>query len=477
MATPPPSSPTGVAASWVTAAGATITLRRSIPAFALALLLYLPVENLLLARLAPIPYWTLRLLPDALIALLALAVVVIGDRRAHTTPVRILWLVTAISLALVGANVLRGIAPSESINAIRVLVRYLVLGLLVWWALDGRPSLGPRIVWAILIGGVIQVAVVPIQILYPLGETSADTSALLFLDGTLGRYDRFGLFMMTVIVALVATTSRLRLWRILLFVACAALLFLSTSRQAIVALGVACAILAVWPRIRRPQRSLALGGGILAVALLLTSPSGARPPTGGDEPDSPGIGTLEPGDLAPVLPLRPIKASTDLSLDPNRNFRLFYNLRVAPWAATVEPLLGFGPRQQVAADTDPRLAAFFEDAGMPWSWARNFTNDSNYATLIIQFGIVATALFLAFLLGSALVVARAEWIRRDETARFAVAFAAATLAAAWFGPAFEIRTVSIVLWVALLAALAAAQREPVDPTVPVAGLADEPRPT
>ena len=26
---------------------------------------------------------------------------------------------------------------------------------------------------------------------------------------------------------------------------------------------------------------------------------------------------------------------------------------------------------------------------MPWSWARNFTNDSNYATLIIQFGVVA----------------------------------------------------------------------------------------
>ena len=242
MATPPPSSPTGVAASWVTAAGATITLRRSIPAFALALLLYLPVENLLLARLAPIPYWTLRLLPDALIALLALAVVVIGDRRAHTTPVRILWLVTAISLALVGANVLRGIAPSESNNAIRVLVRYLVLGLLVWWALDGRPSLGPRIVC----GGIRSVASSRspssrYETLYRLGETSADTSALLFLDGTLGRYDRFGLFMMTVIVALVATTSRLRLWRILLFVACAALLYLSTSRQAIVALGVACA--------------------------------------------------------------------------------------------------------------------------------------------------------------------------------------------------------------------------------------------
>ena len=182
MATPPPSSPTGIAWSQVTAAGATVTLRRSIPVFALALLVYLPVESLLLARLPPIPYWTLRLLPDLVIALLALAVVVMADRRARTMPVRILWLVALISVALIGANALRGIAVSESINAIRVLVRYLVLGLLVWWALDGQPSLGPRIVAAILIGGVIQVALAPFQILYRSIETSGDPSALLFLD-------------------------------------------------------------------------------------------------------------------------------------------------------------------------------------------------------------------------------------------------------------------------------------------------------
>ena len=192
-----------------------------------------------------------------------------------------------------------------------------------------------------------------------------------------------------------------------------------------------------------------------------------------DDPENPGIGTLEPGDSAPVQPLARSRRRRILSLDPNRNFRLFYNLRVAPWAATVEPILGFGPRQQVAVDTDPRLAAMFEDAGMPWSWARNFTNDSNYATLIIQFGIIATVLFLTFLVGSALVVTRAELIRATTTARFAVAFAAATMAAAWFGPALEIRSMSIVLWVGLLAAVAATHRRPVAAELPVVGLTDQ----
>jgi hypothetical protein len=267
--------------------------------------------------------------------------------------------------------------------------------------------------------------------------------------------------MMSVIVAVVATADRRTPWRFALLAACAVLLYLSTSRQAVVGLGVACAILTVWPRVPLERRVIAVGTGVLALALLLTSPSGLQPPLDVSEPDAPatsGHGVS-----------RPIKDSIVLSTNPNLNFRLFYNLQLAPWAALTEPVVGFGPRQQVALAPDARLIARVEAAGMDWSWARNFTNDSNYASMIIQFGVIAPVSFLLLLLWTMISVARAEWARRDPTARFAVAFAGATIVAAWFGPAFEIRTVSLTLWIALMAAMAARHvAAPDGPTATVA---------
>ena len=91
---------------------------------------------------------------------------------------------------------------------------------------------------------------------------------------------------------------------------------------------------------------------------------------------------------------------------------------------------------------------------MPWSWARLFMNDSNYGSLVVQFGIVAPALFLLFLLS---ISARVGWTATRPFggfARFAALNAVAVLVAAWFGPTFEIRMTSIILWVALMTAMA-----------------------
>jgi hypothetical protein len=401
-------------------------------------------------------------LPDALIVVAALAVVLVGDPRARTTPIRILWAVVAIALLIIVANAARAIPVADSINAVRVLTRYLVLGLLVWWAVDGRERLGPLVVAAILLSGAIQVGIAMIELItrVPVAAGSG-VSGWFFLEGSFGRYDRFGLFMMSVIVAVVATADRRTPWRFALLAACAVLLYLSTSRQAVVGLGVACAILTVWPRVPLERRVIAVGTGVLALALLLTSPSGLQPPLDVSEPDAPatsGHGVS-----------RPIKDSIVLSTNPNLNFRLFYNLQLAPWAALTEPVVGFGPRQQVALAPDARLIARVEAAGMDWSWARNFTNDSNYASMIIQFGVIAPVSFLLLLLWTMISVARAEWARRDPTARFAVAFAGATIVAAWFGPAFEIRTVSLTLWIGLMAAMAARHvAAPDGPTATVA---------
>jgi hypothetical protein len=444
-------------------------LRQAIPAFAIALILYLPIEARLLAGLQPAPYWFLRLLPDVLIVLAAIAVIVVGDPRARTTPIRILWLVTAMALLVVLANLARSIPLADSVNAVRVLLRYLVLGLLVWWAVDGRERMGPLIVGAVLLSGAIQVGIATIELASRIPDAASSPWGIFFLEGSFGRYDRFGLFMMTIIVAIAATADRRTAWQFALLAACAVFLYLSTSRQSVVALGFACAILAVWPRVTLGRRLIALATGGLALVLLLTSPSGYSPPIDPGDPEVPTTGVIGV--------TRPIKDSIVLSTDPNLNFRLFYNLELAPWAAVTEPFVGFGPRQQLAEAPDARLVARFEAAGMAWAWARNFTNDSNYASMIVQFGVIAPALFLLLLVGTIVAVARAEWVRRDPTARFAVAFGGATVVAAWFGPAFEIRTVSIVLWVGLMAAMAARRvafgpgvPTPVSPTPPTAPL-------
>jgi hypothetical protein len=429
-------------------------LPTTIVAYALALIVYLPIEPALIGWLPPTAYWIVRLLPDAIVAVLALAVVLLGDRTARTTPVRILWAVGAVCLLLVVANAVRGFSVIDSVNAIRVVVRYMVLGLLVWWALIGRASAGPLVIVAVLVAGAVQVIFSTVEILAriipAIGTQTLDSSALFFIGGSLGRYDRLGLLLMSVVLAAIATNDRIGRPRAALLVACMVLLYLTTSRQAMIGLGVASALLLVFPGTPARRRAVALTVAALSVAFVLAVPLRTPPPVA-DDPDTPVVQAPAPAD-----PSKPTgtKGEVALSVDPNLNFRLFYNLTLAPWAATTEPLLGFGPLAHIAEQPDPRLRARLEAAGMPWSWARLFMNDSNYGSLVVQFGIVAPALFLLFLLS---ITARVAWTATRPFggfARFAALNAVAVLVAAWFGPTFEIRMTSIILWVALMTAMA-----------------------
>lgn len=424
-------------------------------AYALALIVYLPLEPALIGWLPPTAYWILRLLPDGLVAVLALAVVLFGDRAAHTTPVRILWAVAVVCLVLVAVNAARGFSIGDSTNAIRLVVRYMVLGLLVWWALIGRPSAGPLVVRAVLAAGVIQVVISTAEILASvipsLGTRALDTSMLFFIDGSLGRYDRLGLLLMSVVLATIATGERIGRPRSALLIACMVLLYLTTSRQAMIGLAVASALLLVFPGTAPRRRVLAFSLAALSVLFVLAVPLRTTPPAAAEDPDTTVLPSSVPS--APANPTGP-KADVELSVDPNINFRLFYNLTLAPWAAATEPIMGFGPLQQVAERPDPRILARLEAAGMPWDWARPFMNDSNYASLVVQFGIIAPGLFLLLLLSVTARVARTATRPSEAFARFAVINTAAVLVAAWFGPAFEIRMISIILWVALMAAIA-----------------------
>jgi hypothetical protein len=437
-------------------------LQRLTIALAVALIVYLPLEPSLIGGLPGAWYWVARLLPDGLVALLALAVVLFGDRRARTVPIRLLWIIGAVAAILVVANAARGFSVVDSINAIRVDTRYLVLGLLVWWAIGGRIGIGPIILTAVFLVGGIEIAAAALQIMSRVpavlnGSASAAPSSFFFLSGTLGRYDRFGLSMMSVAIAIVATSHPLRRRAIGLLAVCLFLLYLSTARQAMVGLVVAGAVVAFAPRILPRNRALGAVLAVLGVVLVFATPRVLPAPPTTDQESSAPAGDLY-GDSANVTIS---KGQLDLTTIPTKNFRLYYNLDVLPWAATQKPLLGFGPGENLAISPDPLLKAKIESTGISWDFARRFMADSNYASLVVQFGVIVPALFL-LLLGA--VTARVGWeaIRRgDPFARFATVFALAVLAAAWFGPAFEIRTVSILMWVALMAALAAVRRSSV----------------
>lgn len=428
-------------------------------AYAVALILYLPVEPALLSGLPSTAYWILRLLPDGLVAGLALAVVLLGDRTARTVPVRVLWAVAAVCMFLIAVNAARGVSVVDSINAVRLVVRHMVLGLLVWWAVGDRALVGPLVVRAVLAAGLVQIVISAVQIVARIipsvgGTIALDPSVLLFIDGSLGRYDRLGLLLMSVAIAAVATDDRITRSRFALLAACMVLLYLTTSRQAMAGLATAGALLGVFPNVVLRRRALALVLAVLSVAFVLAMPV-RLPPLPSEDPEAIIAASPAPS-LSPAPEIT--KDRIQFTVDPNRNFRLFYILELAPWAAVTEPLIGFGPRQQVAEQPDPRLVARVEAAGMNWSWARRFTNDSNYASLVIQFGLVAPVLFLLLILSVTARAARAAIRAAGGFARFAVVNSVAVLVTAWFGPAFEIRMVSIILWVSLMAAIATLQR-------------------
>jgi hypothetical protein len=440
------------------------TLQGLVVASALALIVYLPLEPALIGGLPGAWYWVARLLPDGLVAALAAGIVAVGDRRARTLPIRLLWIVGAVAAVVVVADWARGFSVVDSINAIRVFTRYLVLGLLVWWALGDGERIGPIILTALFVVGGLEIAAAAVQIVARVpgvlsGSAAAAPSSFFFLSGTLGRYDRFGLLMMSVIIAIVATGQPLRRAAIGLLAVCLFLLYLSTARQAMVGLVVAGLVVAVAPRMLARNRALGVALAALGVALVfatprvLPAPPATNDETSGSAGTPPAAVTSEDSQTVTVS-----KGRLDLSTVATKNFRLYYNLDVLPWAAATRPLLGFGPGENLAVRPAPLLKAKIESTGISWDFARRFMADSNYASLVVQFGVIVPGLFLLLLGG---VTARVGWDafrRGDPFARFAAVFAIAVLAAAWFGPAFEIRSVSVLLWVALMAALATVRR-------------------
>lgn len=429
-------------------------------ALALGLIVYLPLEPAILGVLQGPAYWVARLLPDGLILLLVAATLWL-DRRARTTPGRLTIAIATVGLAIVAITVVRGQSASDAINALRVLLRYPLLGLVLWrWGAE-LPLIPLRIVQAILVAGAIQVAIGLVSVALTTLGTGYLTNAYL-LAGTVGRYDRYGPLLAATIMVMVAWAmdSGWKAWFWPLLLATMPLLYLSTSRQAMAGLALGCGIAVVLPRVTAGIRALTGAIAIVSMAMILFTPTiiTARPEGGGDDLGTgPGAAATQapavtaPGASAEPRNMKPtFKGGAAFSAEPRRNFRLFLLLSVAPWAVGQEPLVGFGPGQHVAESPDPRLEAFMEESGLEWPAVVGYMNDSQYTTLILQFGLPTTAAFLALVLGSLLV---AGWVSITTTApyaRFSLMFGAMALAAALLGPFFEARTDSVLLWIPVL---------------------------
>lgn len=416
-------------------------------AFSIALLLYLPLENGLTGGISGSAQWVVRLLPDALICALAAAAILgsAGDPRARVA----LVILACAAATIVAADVARGHSPSDSINAIRVVIRYLALGAVL--VTVGAPRRSSRdLVLRVVIGiGIVQVLAALVEVIA--AGSAFGWSNLPALAGTTGRYDRLGLLVAALALAgLAVAAERPRRWHAGLLAVALLVLFLTTSRQAMVAVAAGSLVFLILPNLAAVVRAGA-AASVLAVAVMVVmiGGRGAEPLTG--EGSSSGVAPISgvQGVDEPVFvsPPRALGSST-LSLDANRNLRLYLTLVLAPWAAAQEPLFGLGPGRHDAVNADPRLRSKLVADGMSWSYARRFMNDSNYASLAVQFGILAPVLFLATLIAVLAVIMRSLLRRMDTLGLFSLAFGIAILIAAFFGPAFEIRPTSAILWIA-----------------------------
>jgi hypothetical protein len=440
-------------------------IESAVIALAVGLVLYLPIEPTVLGGLSGAPYWVLRLLPDALIAIAAAAVMLVpGDKRREG--VVLLWTLAGVTLAVVLLDALRHFGPGTTINALRVLLRYAVLGAALLAVVREPSTLLRKFAVAIAVAVIIQFAagIVAVAVsLWPMvtGAQVFSGSALLGVQGTLGRYDRFAFLMVAgVLLGLADAVPGPRWLGRSLIVFGIVGLALSSSRQAMLSLALAAVLLAALPRLRISVRGLRSAVAVVSLLLvvLVRAPTAIQPNSDPDAPTAVVPAATQPAATQPAAtPLAttqptapPMRAGLNLSLDPNENFRLYYNLKLLPWAAIHEPLLGFGPGEQSSLSANPALKKKVQQDGTVWPWAIQFTNDSEYASMVIQFGIFLPMLFLLLIGGLAFAMLRSLWHGRDDPwLPFALAYTAACLFGAGFGPAFETRTVSILLWLGL----------------------------
>src|SRR5688500_11226417 len=152
--------------------------------FAGLLLLYLPLENWLTAGLTGSLQWVVRLFPDALICLLA-AIVAVGMAGGL---LRYRWALVGIAVVtglIVVGDLMRGFGAIDSVNAVRVVVRYLALGAVLAAVLPRDQSFAGALWSTVIVVGIVQIVAAVVQILATAAAGGA--AGIPILTGTTGR--------------------------------------------------------------------------------------------------------------------------------------------------------------------------------------------------------------------------------------------------------------------------------------------------
>jgi len=430
--------------------------------FAWSLILYTAFEPMLL-RLAPAGaqvYMRLGMVDFILAAGLGAIVFWKGVRGTplHRAPFDALLLL--FILAGLVSGLVNGVGLLPMLLGLRILLRFvLVYYILINSALSPRSikqtialviavvvlEIGVGLFQAVTRGTLSSLFVAPGLMValsgteFSLGGLDQVTDASLFIFGTLGKYNYYGIFMaigLSVVLGLYYRYLGDRRWAMVLLAITALVILYAGARAAWLGAAGAVLVLAYLAADWRALRAIVAGVMILSAMLIVALPTIANLPF----PDlGAGFGlwerivqTIHPDTLLPA---------------PDSNIRLYSIVVVTQALLEHYPILGIGPGTFGSALSEG--ASFYEKIWFTTS-SLTYTSDVEYVTVLAQYGLVGLGLYLALLFR---VLESTVAVARKSQDRFLAALALGAVGAcivlmigSWAGPFLESRNVAFYFW-------------------------------
>jgi hypothetical protein len=259
--------------------------------------------------------------------------------------------------------------------------------------------------------------------------------------GTLGRYDRFGNYLMLMFllaVAMLPSVSPKRRLGLLAGVAVIGIaLALSFSRQAwlgvVVGLGVIAAV--------EKRRDILMAILAMIVLVLIVFLVGEMPlqSTSGGNPATVVTRLLEPFSQYYWRALNSVGG------------RMYYVFVIGPKLLNASPWLGLGPGRFASLVTRVYPTPVYEDLEIPQYFADNFASDIQWMSMLGQVGVLGVLAF-SWILLRLFVYAREAHRRQDGSRLYHslsicyLAWTAAVVSISFLGPNLEVRPVSQNFW-------------------------------
>jgi hypothetical protein len=374
--------------------------------------LYIPVEQFLTFRLDDQAFILCRVASEAVLWVLLGATIVkrlTARRPLESTPIDI-PIAAFLGIALLSA-IVNGVGATSLVYGLRQIFRYAILVYII--ANAGLPRRTMKaIMWAFLSAAAIQIAIGLIEALsggaakqvfisgrtFTVGSmkitrggslpTAAyETSTAIF--GTLQHYNAYGVFLaLALLTALGLRTHGFRFGGrkgATLFIAAGFVcLVLSYSRSSMLALIAGQAVCWHISGKKRAARAVLLGTALAFVVLFY-------------------VGTFMRSADIPIydtnILMRWVRVfqPQQMGAEELENYRLFLLVVVATRVFAKSPLLGIGPGTFGSAISSWTGSTVYEDLGMRIGEGVSFVNDSNWASIFGQVGILGGGAFLILL--------------------------------------------------------------------------------